>query len=391
MKNISIIIPTYNFVEIAGEVINAVIGQTYPASEIIIIDSSENNEIASFVEKLESKIPIIYKKYKRLFPGEARNKGVELSKHEFIGFIDSKTVPKKIWLEENIKYLETNHTRVVFGNTQYHAKTDFQMCVKACTYGNYPIETTPGTLISREDFENIGSFQEKIRTGDDLAWRLKVKSTNLKWATPKVVTLLYSQLENNLLSTIKRFFTYQISASSLEIQNTPRNIFLAIMMILTSIIILQWNAIIGWEDNFLYIPNITKIYTLLVLAISLGIFLIDKNFIKDTLGSFFAISYKLLIIITFLVVAFYWNGRIANWAENSILYIPHITKIYLISIFGVSFFYRGLYFPLSHGILIKDLLPFWWLKVGMIGVILDIAKAPGYILGALMKLKNSGK
>lgn len=391
MKNISIIIPTYNFVEIAGDVINAVIDQTYPASEIIIIDSSENNEIANFVEKLESKIPIIYKKYQRLFPGEARNKGVELSKHEFIAFIDSKTVPKKIWLEENIKYLETNHTRVVFGNTQYHAKTDFQMCVKACTYGNYPIETTPGTLISREDFENIGYFQEKIRTGDDLAWRLKVKSTNLKWATPEVSTLSYSQLESNLFSAIKRFFIYQISASSLEIQNTPRNIFLAMIMMLTSIIILQWNAIIGWEDNFLYIPNITKIYTFLVLAISVGIYLIDKNFLKDTFGSFFATSYKLLIIITFLVASYYWNGRIANWAENSILYIPHITKIYLISIFGVSYFYRGLYFPLSHGVSIKDLVPFWWVKVGIIGLILDIAKAPGYILGALIKLKNSRK
>jgi glycosyltransferase involved in cell wall biosynthesis len=388
MKNISVIIPTYNFVEITSRVINAVLNQTYSPKEIIIIDSSEDEKILKLVDSLKSSIPIRYHRFNKLYPGEARNKGVDFSLYEYIAFIDSKTVPSSDWLQINTKNLVERNAQVIFGSTQYIASSDFQQCVKACTYGNFPLETTPGTLIQKTHFKELGGFQENVRTGDDLAWRLRIKSSALSWINPPDATLSYSELESSLLNTLKRFFTYQLSAAKLDIQNTPRNIIFAITIIFLSIMILQWNAIVGWEDSFLYIPNITKIYTLLVFVTTLMVLLINRNFFKNTFGPFVSGSLNLVLFITFLAAAFYWNAGIANWAEGSELYIPHITKIYLFSILVLSYIYRGLYFPLSHGFAREKLFPFWWLKVGLIGLILDLAKAPGFISGAILKIWN---
>ena len=81
---------------------------------------------------------------------------------------------------------------------------------------------------------------------------------------------------------------------------------------------------------------------------------------------------------------FYWNAKIANWVENTIWYVPHITKIYVISILCISMIYRGLINPLNRKIYFKELLPINWLLCGILGLILDLVKAPGYVIGAII-------
>jgi hypothetical protein len=49
-----------------------------------------------------------------------------------------------------------------------------------------------------------------------------------------------------------------------------------------------------------------------------------------------------------------------------------------------SVFYRGIYFPLKNEVGVKNLFPIRWLAVGILGVLLDLAKAPGYLLGSIM-------
>ena len=82
-----------------------------------------------------------------------------------------------------------------------------------------------------------------------------------------------------------------------------------------------------------------------------------------------------------------WNDRIAEWATTSVYYIPHITKIYLITIIIVFYFIRGIYLPIKRKVLFKDIFPFRWILIGFVGISLDIMKAPGYLLGAIFSLK----
>ena len=63
MKEISVIIPTYNFVEVTKKVIEATLTQSFPPKEIIVVDSSESNAIENMIGNIDSNdIPIIYKR-----------------------------------------------------------------------------------------------------------------------------------------------------------------------------------------------------------------------------------------------------------------------------------------------------------------------------------------
>ena len=100
---------------------------------------------------------------------------------------------------------------------------------------------------------------------------------------------------------------------------------------------------------------------------------------------------KTAILISLFYVFFRWNDVIAGWVENSVWYIPNITKIYVLSILLASIIYRGLYFPLKNKIEKEFLFPFRWIQVGLVGLLLDLAKTPGYIIGSLMIPYKKGK
>ena len=36
--------------------------------------------------------------------------------------------------------------------------------------------------------------------------------------------------------------------------------------------------------------------------------------------------------------------------------------------------------------MLKDIFPFQWIRIGIVGSFLDIIKAPGYIIGAIWKI-----
>ena len=114
------------------------------------------------------------------------------------------------------------------------------------------------------------------------------------------------------------------------------------------------------------------------------IYLILQNiFLKKSSETLFTNSLKLLVLIFVCLAVFNWNMVIARF-EDVMLYIPHITKIYLVSIFVASLFYRGLYVPFKGKIGKDYLFPFRWIYIGLVGLSFDIIKAPGYLLGALL-------
>ena len=384
MKDISVIIPTFNNSEVFRKNLAAVLEQSYAPKQIIVIDSSSNDDIQNISLNIDSDIKIDYFRFSRLFPGEARNQGAKKAKFELLAFLDSKTIPEKDWLKINVNYLIEKEFDVVFGSTKYTANSCFQYALRASVYGRNAIETTPGTLISKNHFTLSGGFHEKIRTGDDLYWRQQIKNMNIAFIKPTEITLKYSQLEKNIFHSVWRFFTYQIYGAQIAIQDNQKKLYLFFFLLLLAFLVPKWNSIVGWEDSAFYIPNITKIYFLIYFIATFFTWFADK-FIKN----FLSFSFKKILVVATLVNLFIfvylWNGGVAE-AESSALYIPHITKIYVSSLLIVSFLYRGIYSPFYGGIRANELFPFNWIYFGLIGLILDIAKAPGYILGGVFYL-----
>ncbi len=98
--------------------------------------------------------------------------------------------------------------------------------------------------------------------------------------------------------------------------------------------------------------------------------------------------YLLLFIVLMSILAYKWNAVVAEWNEESILYIPNITKIFVAAILVSYVVYRGIIRPLQVMVGISFLLPWRWLEISLVGLCLDLAKAPGLIWGAILLLKR---
>ena len=379
--SISVIIPAFNYKDSLISVIDAINNQIVAPNQIVIVDSSNNNDIERMIDEYSGKVKIVYKKVSQAFPGEARNLGAEIASGKWLAFLDSKTIPNKSWLMDSFNEVSLNGVGVVFGLTRYIAKTNTQFIVKAAVYGDLGVETTPGTLISKENFIKIGGFTEKVRTADDLEWRNRVKKSNLTFKIPKKSNLKYSEISDSLYANIKRFFVYQLFTAKINVQTKIKGLYLSLFLLFSASIVPNWNSMVGWEGSIFYIPNITKVY-LFLLAFMLFALVFFTEKARQTL----IIPSRVAVFVIVTLVVINWNGVFAGWEEDGLLYMPHITKFYILFLSLLSVLYRGIYFPLTHGIEKSYLFPLRWLYIGFFGLLLDIVKAPGYIIGAFIHL-----
>ena len=116
--DISVIIPTYNDSINLKEVLNSLINQTQIPKKIIVVDSSEDDQIFSLIKQYsDSKISLLYKKINRSYAGKSSNYGVKFANTEYIAFLDTKTIPNQDWL---LKYInEIGDYLSIFHNQEH--------------------------------------------------------------------------------------------------------------------------------------------------------------------------------------------------------------------------------------------------------------------------------
>jgi hypothetical protein len=93
--------------------------------------------------------------------------------------------------------------------------------------------------------------------------------------------------------------------------------------------------------------------------------------------------HKILILIIVFYSAYKWNMYVADWLETSKLYIPHVTKSLILCTIFISIFYRGLILPLKRKVEIDFIFPFNWIRIGFLGLTIDVVKSPAYVFGAI--------
>ena len=87
---ISVIIPVYNMEKYLGQCLESVLGQTLSGIQIICIDDGSTDNTHMILENYRSKylnISVLYQNRKGA--GDARNKGLEHARGEFVAFMDS--------------------------------------------------------------------------------------------------------------------------------------------------------------------------------------------------------------------------------------------------------------------------------------------------------------
>ena len=110
---ISIIVPVYNVEQYLEKCLESIINQTYKNIEIILVDdgsSDSSGDICDIWKERDKRIKVIHKKNGGL--SDARNRGIEEARGEFIQFIDSDDTVENGMTEHLFKLCNENDSQI---------------------------------------------------------------------------------------------------------------------------------------------------------------------------------------------------------------------------------------------------------------------------------------
>jgi glycosyltransferase involved in cell wall biosynthesis len=177
MPKVSVVIPTYNYGRFIGEAIESILAQTYPASEIIVVDDGSTDDTEQAAKKFGDKVRYIKKENGGVC--SARNVGIKNASGDFVVFFDADDISHPAKIERQLaKFAEDSEIGLVHcgvrdfdsqGNTtQYHLVgeegwvADDMLLMK-------PVVIGPGgtIMVKREAFAAVGDFDERLEIYED--------------------------------------------------------------------------------------------------------------------------------------------------------------------------------------------------------------------------------
>lgn len=182
-ESISVIIPMYNVEKYVGEAIESVLRQTVQPLEIILVDDGSTDSSAAKAKEYLPEVKLIRQENKGI--SGARNTGIKEAKGEIFAFLDS----DDIWPENHIEVLlpvlkEDENLAMVCGHVRQFMSDDTEKNQNRIPEG---AEVMPGyvvgaSLIKKEVFDEIGTFNEDLTLADtvDLFARAKDAGLQLK-------------------------------------------------------------------------------------------------------------------------------------------------------------------------------------------------------------------
>lgn len=136
-KLISIIIPVYNKEHSIKRCINSVLNQTYKNIEIIIVDDGSTDNSLSICREMELtdyRIKVVSKENGGV--SSARNKGISISKGQYIGFVDADDWIDKAMYEKLYKAINLNKADIASCYFSYEKDE----IIRPLTYKQYKYE-----------------------------------------------------------------------------------------------------------------------------------------------------------------------------------------------------------------------------------------------------------
>lgn len=201
---ISVIIPVYNGSRYLPAAINSVLEQTYPCSELIVVDDGSTDDTALVLQPYFSEPRLRYVCQANQGVGAARNHGLRLAQAEWIAFLDQDDVwlPNKLALQ--VDCLQSQPQLGIVHSGWQIVDATGQLLSTVQPWRGLPtldlqawVQWKPvflGAMLFRRDWLiQLGGFDERWQqTGDvDLALRLAAAGCPADWV--KQATVHYRQ------------------------------------------------------------------------------------------------------------------------------------------------------------------------------------------------------
>jgi glycosyltransferase involved in cell wall biosynthesis len=177
---ISVIIPAHNAANFLAEAIESVLAQTATEpKEIVVCDDGSTDETEAVCRQYQDRI-VYLRNPKSWGANHARNAAVKASNGQLLAFLDSDDLWLPDKLEQQLQVLrESTAPSIVFGECQEFDENgprgEFQPCC-----------LTSLCLLSREDFDRVGPFDESLRLGDFAEWLSRAQELGLELLRPPI-------------------------------------------------------------------------------------------------------------------------------------------------------------------------------------------------------------
>ena len=207
---ISIIVPIYNVEKYLKKCIESIINQTYKNIEIILVDDGSPDNCGKICEEYSQKdkrIIVIHKENGGL--SDARNKGIDIAKGDYLTFIDSDDFVNIDYIEKLYSSIKLNNTELaqcgiskVNENNEIIEKLNYdENYIKTSheilneLYGKHLIENVVvwNKMYAKELFKNIRFPVGKIHEDEFTTYKLIYYSKNVAIVSDS----LYNYRQNN--------------------------------------------------------------------------------------------------------------------------------------------------------------------------------------------------
>lgn len=195
---VSIVIPVHNAEDTLERCLRAALEQTYPHTEVIVVDDGSNDASPRIAQAL----PVTYIRQEKCGPAAARNLGAQAAQGEILAFTDSDCFPEPDWIERLIDPFDEQtaavggaygianpenrlarivHEEIRDRHARFADEVDF--------VGSFNV------AYRRTAFEEAGGFDEAFTAAsgedNDLAYRLKDHGGVLRYAKDARVAHLH--------------------------------------------------------------------------------------------------------------------------------------------------------------------------------------------------------
>lgn len=116
---VSVVIPTCNRREILERCLDALVKQTYPRFEVIVVDDGSTDDTPEFLDRFGADHPElairILRNESSIGANPSRNRGIRESGGEFVAFEDSDCMAEQDWIEQLVAGFASEQTAAVTG------------------------------------------------------------------------------------------------------------------------------------------------------------------------------------------------------------------------------------------------------------------------------------
>ena len=233
MIKISIIIPNLHS-PIIDKTINSIKTQIPIDAEIIVIGKDKYHLV-----KEDKKVRFIETKEKKN-PAEARNIGIDNARGEILVFIDADCIADKAWLDNLLKHQKDN-IKIIGGSVDFDNKNFWTLCDNISHFytlspkgkqNNNKINIATINLCVTKDLAlSVGKFNEKLVTGEDLDFVMKIKRLNYNLFFEPAAKVYHYPKRESFMSLIGHDLEWAKNSINVRLEysdllNTPPKIFI---------------------------------------------------------------------------------------------------------------------------------------------------------------------